>query len=129
MRKSSRYLLILLISVWACFLSVGCASGNKQQVLPETPAQMALDAHNAYDLIMSGLTEARQLHLIPDDQKAQIENVRSKVYEQIKALDDAAITNNTTTAVSAMNEFRMQIDGLRKWLVVVKGQTPPKTLK
>jgi hypothetical protein len=95
----------------------------------ETPVQVALDSHAAYDVTLSGLTAARQAGRISDEQKASIEKVRVPLYDSILAMDEAAIADNSTGFKSALKIFDAQIIVLKKWLLTAKAQTPTTPLK
>lgn len=112
---------ISLIALSMFIMLAGCGS--------ETPVQLALDAHAAYDVTVSGLTAARQAGKISDAQKASIEKVRAPVYDSILAMDAAAIADNSVGFKAALNEFNAQIVVLKKWLLVAKAQTGTTTLK
>jgi hypothetical protein len=98
----------------------GCGS----QSLP----QSALDAHASYNVVMSGLTQARHAGLISDNTKAQIEKVRSPAYDAILALDAAALNDDQSGGSSALAQFRQFLPALQKFLIQFQ-RPPPAPLK
>jgi len=97
----------------------GCAN--------QTPAQTALDAHGTYNIVLSGLIDARHAGIITDAQKAQIEAVRAPVYQAIVAMDAAAMADNSAGFEAALKQYRAALPALRDWLLRVK--PPAKTVQ
>jgi hypothetical protein len=107
-------LLVLLFAV------AGCQS--------QTPAQVALDAHDSYNVALSGLIQARHAGLINDSTKAQIEKVRVPAYDAILALDAAALNDDPAASKSALVRYRTWLTALQKYLIQYQ-KPPPTALK
>jgi hypothetical protein len=97
------------------FALAGCAN--------QTPTQTALDAHTSYNVVMSGLTQARNAGLISDGAKVQIEKVRVVAFDAVKALDDAALNDDPAASKSAYDRYMQVLKVLQKYLI--QYQTPP----
>jgi hypothetical protein len=113
-------LVTCLVAVLLMVYAGGCAS--------QTPTQTALDAHTAYNVVLSGLTEARHAGLISETVKVQIEKVRAPSYDAILALDAAALADDPTASKSAYQRFMQFLPALQKYLIQFQ-KPPPAPLK
>lgn len=112
-----------LVIVLTAFLMLG-AGGCANQ----SPTQTALDAHTSYNVVMSGLTQARHAGLINDATKAQIEKVRAPAYDLIGVLDDAALHDDPAKSKSAYQQFLAILPTLQRYLLQYQ-KPPPAPLK
>lgn len=113
--KLSTYLIAVALA-----LCSGCAS--------QTPTQAALDAHTSYNVVMSGLTQARRAGYINDATKAKIEQVRAPLYDAILALDDAALHDDPAASKSAYQRVMQFLPALQRYLIQYQ-KPPPQPLK
>lgn len=113
------FLLIVLLSGVLLGHLGGCVSGKSGSSTQPTlqPVVVARDDHDVYDLIVSGLTTLKQMGVLTDADKAQIEPIRKQVYDAIVKMDDAALHKSSAEFFSARQAYDLALPSLREWLV------------